>query len=197
MIMSRQEFIGELRRAMSGSFSAAEIEDAAVYYEDYITMQVKKGKREEEVLRKIGSPRLIAKSMKAAVRSAGRSTGAHRNAGWNAGAQGSAGGSTGAHRNAGWNAGAQGSDSANAGAWRRESGQAGSAAYDGGTANDEKDGYNGRMHTFRLPMWLVLLVVLLVLLIVFTIVFHLIIALLPISFFVLGIITLYRYFYKN
>ncbi len=69
--MNRQEFIAELRRAMSGDFSTTEIEDAVSYYEDYMDMQIKKGKREEEVLRELGNPRLIAKSMKAAGSGAG------------------------------------------------------------------------------------------------------------------------------
>ena len=76
--MNRQEFVAELRRAMSGNFSVAEIEDTAAYYEDYITMQIKKGKSEEEVLRELGSPRLIAKSMKAAGGNAGGNAGARR-----------------------------------------------------------------------------------------------------------------------
>lgn len=72
--MNRQEFIAELRRAMSGGFSTTEIEDAVSYYEDYMDMQIKKGKREEEVLRELGNPRLIAKSMKAAGSGAGGSS---------------------------------------------------------------------------------------------------------------------------
>lgn len=150
--MNRQEFVTELRRAMSGSFSAAEIEDTADYYEDYITMQIKKGKSEEEVLRELGSPRLIAKSMKAA--------------GGNAGARRSAVGGVG-HTT--------GSD----------------APY------EEDVSFNGGMHMFRLPMWLVLLVVLLLLLAVLTIVFRMLIALLPIILVAVGIITLYRYFSKK
>lgn len=154
--MNRQEFVAELRRAMSGSFSAAEIEDTAAYYEDYITMQIKKGKSEEEVLRELGSPRLIAKSMKAA------------------------GGNTGG----------------NAGARRSTVGGAGRTA-GSDTPYDEDASFNGGMHMFRLPMWLVLLVVLLLLLAVLMILFRLLIALLPIILVTVGIITLYRYFSKK
>lgn len=154
--MNRQEFVAELRRSMSGSFSAAEIEDTAAYYEDYITMQIKKGKSEEEVLRELGSPRLIAKSMRAV------------------------GGSTGG----------------NAGAQRSAVGGAGHMA--GSDAPYEEDvSFNGGMHMFRLPMWLVLLVVLLILLAVLTILFRLLIALLPIILVAVGIIMLYRYFSKK
>ncbi len=158
--MNRQEFVAELRRAMSGSFSAAEIEDMAAYYEDYITMQIKKGKSEEEVLRELGSPRLIAKSMKAA------------------------GGN------------AAGNADRSADARRRTAGGAGHTA--GGDAPYDEDAfYNGGMHMFRLPMWLVLLVVLLLLLAVLMILFRLLIALLPIILVTVGIIMLYRYFSKK
>ncbi len=64
--MNRQEFIRELRRAMSGSFPAGEIDRTAAYYEDYLDMRLKKGDSEEEILRELGDPRLLAKSMKAA-----------------------------------------------------------------------------------------------------------------------------------
>ena len=154
--MDRQEFIAELRRAMAGSFSAAEIEDAAGYYEDYITMQIKKGKSEQEVLKELGSPRLIAKSMRAA------------------------GGST----------------EKSAGAWRSAGKGAGDAA-GGNDSYDEDASFNGRMHTFRLPLWLILLIVLLLLLAVLTVIFHLLVALLPIILVAVGIVTLYRYFSKK
>lgn len=138
--MDRQEFIAELRRAMSGGFSPAEIEDTVSYYEDYIDMQIKKGKREEEVLRELGSPRLLAKSMRAAGENAG-------------------GG--------------------------------------GASAAEEDAAYGGRIHTFRLPMWLVLLVVLLLLLAVLTLVFRLLAAALPIIVVAVGIVTIYRFFSKK
>lgn len=159
-MMNRQEFVAELRRAMSGSFSAAEIEDTAAYYEDYITMQIKKGKSEEEVLRELGSPRLIAKSMKAA------------------------GGN------------AAGNIGRNANSRRSAVGGAGRTA-DSEAPYDEDASFNGGMHLFRLPMWLVLLIVLLLLLAVLMILFRLLIALLPIILVTVGIITLYRYFIKK
>lgn len=138
--MNRQEFIAELRRSMSGSFSAAEIEDTVSYYEDYIDMQVKKGKREDEVLSELGSPRLLAKSMKAAGQNAG-------------------GG--------------------------------------GASASEEDSAYGGRIHTFRLPTWLFLLIVLLILLAVLTIVFRVLVAVLPIIVVVVGIVAVYRFFSKK
>ncbi|MCM1536841.1 MAG: DUF1700 domain-containing protein [bacterium] len=155
-VMNRQEFIEELRKAMSGSFSAAEIEDAAAYYEDYMTMQMKKGRQEDEILKELGSPRLIVKSMKAAD-----GTGAWKAAG--------------------------------GGANRQRNGY----AQEDGSDYDEDAAFNGGMHTFRLPMWLVLLVLVLLLLAVLTIVFRVLIALLPIILFAVGAIAIYRYFAKK
>lgn len=61
--MNRYEFVEELRKALSGSLSANEIDGHARYYEEYIDMQIRKGKMEEEVLQELGNPRLLAKSM--------------------------------------------------------------------------------------------------------------------------------------
>lgn len=158
--MDRREFIAELRREMSGGFSTAEIEDAVSYYEDYIDMQIKKGKREDEILRQLGSPRLIAKSMKAA----GRGTG-----GTMSGRAGSAG--------------------------RYASG--GSTFFYGEPSRDEDADSDGRMHTFRIPLWLVLLIVLFVVIAVLSFVFRLLIAVLPILLVVIGIIAIYRYFQRR
>lgn len=158
--MDRREFIAELRREMSGGFSAAEIEDAVSYYEDYIDMQIKKGKREDEILRALGSPRLIAKSMKAA----GRGTG-----GAMSGGSGSAG--------------------------RYASG--GSTFFNAEPSGDGDTDSDGRMHTFRIPLWLVLLIVLVVLLAVLSLIFRLLVAVLPILLVGIGILTIYRYFQRR
>lgn len=64
--MNRQEFIRELRKSMTGQFETAQIQETVDYYEDYIDLQIKKGKSEEEVLRELGDPRLLTKSMRAA-----------------------------------------------------------------------------------------------------------------------------------
>ena len=64
--MNRQEFIRELRKSMSGHFSASEIQETVDYYEDYIDLQMKKGRTEGEILSELGDPRLLTKSMRAA-----------------------------------------------------------------------------------------------------------------------------------
>ncbi len=93
--MNRREFITELRKSMSGSFAPEEIDNTVVYYEDYIDMQIKKGKTEEEVLRALGDPRLLAKSMKAASGAAG---GAYAGASDDRGDRGFPGGAYGTDR---------------------------------------------------------------------------------------------------
>lgn len=69
--MNRQEFIRELRIAMSGHFSPSEIQENVDYYEDYIDMQIRKGKTEKEVLDELGNPKLLIKSMRAAGKGSG------------------------------------------------------------------------------------------------------------------------------
>ena len=50
MIVNRQEFIRELRRSMTGQFDTSEIEETVNYYEDYIDLQIRKGKAEERLV---------------------------------------------------------------------------------------------------------------------------------------------------
>ena len=61
--MSKQEFLTELRMALSGKMGSAQIEEHARYYEEYMNAQIRKGKTEEEVLAELGNPRLIARSI--------------------------------------------------------------------------------------------------------------------------------------
>lgn len=64
--MTRQEFLDELRAALTGEVSAEAIMDAYRYYSDYIDEEVRKGKTEAEVIEELGKPVLIAKSIIAA-----------------------------------------------------------------------------------------------------------------------------------
>lgn len=89
--MTKHEFIQELRKALSGMVGHSVINENVTYYEDYIDMEVRKGRSEEEVLSGLGDPRLIAKTIiettKAATRDmeetgengqAGKTGGRHR-----------------------------------------------------------------------------------------------------------------------
>ncbi|MBQ7358576.1 MAG: DUF1700 domain-containing protein [Lachnospiraceae bacterium] len=61
--MTKQTFLDELRMALSGKLGSSQIESHARYYEEYINAEIRRGKTEEEVLRELGNPRLIARSI--------------------------------------------------------------------------------------------------------------------------------------
>ncbi|MDD2971217.1 MAG: DUF1700 domain-containing protein [Lachnospiraceae bacterium] len=75
--MDRDEFIRQLRIALSGSVNHIIIEDNVRYYEDYIDMEVRKGRTEYEVLQELGNPRLIAKTIIETNKIAGTSQSAY------------------------------------------------------------------------------------------------------------------------
>ena len=52
-----------LRAALSGRIPAPQVEDTVNYYVDYINVEVRKGRSEEEVLKSLGDPRLIARTI--------------------------------------------------------------------------------------------------------------------------------------
>ena len=61
--MSKEEFLDDLRSALSGSVSADVINDNLNYYENFINTEIRKGRSEDEVLDSLGNPRLIAKTV--------------------------------------------------------------------------------------------------------------------------------------
>lgn len=61
--MNKQEFIDKLRAALNGRVSPGLVTDNVNYYEDYINMEIRKGRSEAEVLQMLGDPRLIAKTI--------------------------------------------------------------------------------------------------------------------------------------
>ena len=61
--MRKTEFLQELREALDGEVSASVIQSNISYYDQYISQEAEKGRREEEVIEVIGSPRLIAKTI--------------------------------------------------------------------------------------------------------------------------------------
>lgn len=64
--MDRQEFVSRLRACLSGRIPPALVEENTRYYEDYINTQIRLGESEEAVLKALGDPRLIARSIVAA-----------------------------------------------------------------------------------------------------------------------------------
>lgn len=61
--MNKQEFLDRLRMALNGRITPGQVTDNINYYSDYIDAQMRAGKSEEEVLKELGDPRLIAKTI--------------------------------------------------------------------------------------------------------------------------------------
>ena len=61
--MEKMEFLNVLRIHIQGVDDIAFVNDTMNYYENYIETEIRKGKSEEEVINKLGDPRLIAKSI--------------------------------------------------------------------------------------------------------------------------------------
>lgn len=61
--MTKQEFIEKLRAALNGRISPGLVAENINFYEDYINMEMRKGRTEEEVLSSLGDPRLIARTI--------------------------------------------------------------------------------------------------------------------------------------
>lgn len=61
--MKKQEFLVELQKALSSRVSVSSMQENVRYYDDYISMQMRKGRTEAEIIEEIGDPRLIAKSI--------------------------------------------------------------------------------------------------------------------------------------
>lgn len=69
--MNRYEFIEKLRAALAGKATQSTINDNIRYYEEYMDTEIRKGKTEEAVLRELGDPRLLAKTIVEANKQAG------------------------------------------------------------------------------------------------------------------------------
>lgn len=61
--MNRYEFISTLRTSLTGKVPSTTVEDNVQYYEEYIEIQLRQGKSEEEVLEALGDPRLLARTV--------------------------------------------------------------------------------------------------------------------------------------
>ena len=62
--MNKQEFIEQLRAALSGSVPPNVVIENVNFYEDYINTELRKGRNEAEILQELGSPRLIARTIR-------------------------------------------------------------------------------------------------------------------------------------
>lgn len=76
--MDRIEFVDKLQHALSGGLGSAMVAENVQYYREYIDVEIRKGRSEEEVLGSLGDPRLLAKSIIEANKRAGISEGTNR-----------------------------------------------------------------------------------------------------------------------
>lgn len=64
--MTREEFLSQLRLTLQGKVSGDKVQENINYYNDYIIEEIRKGKREADVLEMLGDPGLLAKTIIAA-----------------------------------------------------------------------------------------------------------------------------------
>lgn len=64
--MTKQEFLEELKNALSGEVPPEAMMDSYRYYSDYIDEGIRHGRPEEEILEELGKPALLARSIIAA-----------------------------------------------------------------------------------------------------------------------------------
>ena len=61
--MLKQEFLNSLQRSLVGNLEYSKVEEHVHYYSEYIDSRLRQGISEEEVMRELGDPRLIAKTL--------------------------------------------------------------------------------------------------------------------------------------
>ena len=61
--MTKEQFMMELEQSLQGEVSAYELSDSLTYYRQNFEDEIRNGKSEEDVIRELGSPRLIARSI--------------------------------------------------------------------------------------------------------------------------------------
>lgn len=61
--MNKKEFLNILFEILSEEIGSGNAKKHVAYYDEYITMNAINGKKEEDVIKELGSPRLIAKSI--------------------------------------------------------------------------------------------------------------------------------------
>lgn len=76
--MNKTEFIEKLQHALAGGLNSSQVAENVRYYQEYIDTEMRKGRREDEVMSQLGDPRLLAKSIIEANKRAGTSYGSNR-----------------------------------------------------------------------------------------------------------------------
>ena len=61
--MTKEEFIKELRSALSGEVNQDVLNENIQYYDQYLSQEQQKGRTIDEIVEEIGNPRLIARTI--------------------------------------------------------------------------------------------------------------------------------------
>lgn len=61
--MTKQEFLAQLQRALNGNIENKEAAAFMDYYQEYIEIEMRKGRLQQDILEELGDPRLIAHSI--------------------------------------------------------------------------------------------------------------------------------------
>lgn len=168
--MNRIEFIEKLQRALAGGLNSRQVTENVRYYQEYIDMEIRKGRSESEVLASLGDPRLLAKSIIEANKRAGRSEGTNLN----------------------YDEEIVDGDGSGKQAYTYTYG---SETNPQGNIYEENMTGNGRV--FRVPGWLILLIITVVVLLIIGVTFSLISVMAPILIPVLIITLIIKVFQNN
>jgi uncharacterized membrane protein len=171
--MDRQEFLETLGRALKRELTEEEVMDNIRYYEEYIDREMRNGKSEEQVLRELGDPRLIARTILQVDQQ--KEEAQERSHGYDS-------------REYGY-----GSYDSNESVYTEDA--------DGGYANvypEEDTSFRGKikMRTYKIRGWLILLLVLAVICLVLGTVFAVLWKLLPLILIVAAVSWLYHRFFE-
>lgn len=165
--MDRQDFIDKLRATLSGRLPSSAVADNVNYYEDYINVEIRKGRAEADVLMELGDPRLIAKTI---IQTSGSADSSYSGAD-SIYSTGSAYSGTDRAYNTG---------SAYSGTDRTYSG--------GGTYRSAYDGDNGyNQHVFKIPGWLATILFIFATILILSAVFSILSFLIPLIL-VMGVV---------
>lgn len=163
--MDRMEFTEKLQRALAGGLNSNLVAEHVRFYQEYISAEIQRGRREEDVLAELGDPRLLAKSIIEANKRAGQGT------------------------NRTYDEEVTGAGSAyRSGAYDRNDQD--HRAYGDRSAYENR----GSGRAFRVPGWLILLIVTVVVILIIGVAFSLISVLAPIIIPILIVILLVRVF---
>ncbi len=168
--MNKQEFIDRLRAALNGRIPASDVEETVNYYQDYINMEMRKGKSQEEVLNALGDPRLIARTI---IQTNGAPDAAYRTPG-------------GGYQESGYQSGQQ--DGYYGG--YQSSGYYRNAYQEDSYQNDTRSSHK----TIRIPGWLLTILIMLVTILIIGVIFSVLSFLAPLIIVMMAVILMIKLF---